>query len=70
MTGVKEMTGVKGVNGGKVAVAEAPEAEEEEAETDPNLLQKSWMPSWMLTMPWYVPVKSFIYSILSSAVEI
>lgn len=27
------------------------EEEEEEAETDPSFLLRSWMPSWMLTMP-------------------
>ncbi|KAG7238226.1 hypothetical protein INR49_031141 [Caranx melampygus] len=48
--------------GGKVAAAvEVSGVVEEEVETtDPNFLQKSWMLSWMLTMPSFrwTPVKS------------
>lgn len=57
--GLREAKGVKGtigVNGGKVAAMEAREVgegeEDEEEETDPNFLLRSWMPSWMRTMPW------------------
>lgn len=44
------------VKGGKVAVEVSEVGEEEggeevEVETGPNFLQRSWMPSWMLTMP-------------------
>lgn len=56
LKGVKGMTGAKG---GKVVVevsgaGEEVEEEEVEVETDPNFLPRSWMPSWMLTMPRYV----------------
>ncbi len=57
---LKGAKGVKEVKGGKVAaaaveVSEVGEEEgEEEVETGPNFLQRSWMPSWMRTMPKYV----------------
>ncbi|KAA8594500.1 hypothetical protein FQN60_011635, partial [Etheostoma spectabile] len=54
MNGVKVATGEKG---GKVAAGEVSGVGEEEVETDPNFLQRSWMPSWMLIMPKWTPVR-------------
>lgn len=49
------LTGVKGDKVEVEAEAEAAalEAVEGEEGTDPSLLQRSWMHSWMLTMPRY-----------------
>lgn len=53
------------VKGDKVeAEAEASEAVEGEEGTDPNLLQRSWMHSWMLTMPRYTFLLPGIISVL------
>lgn len=49
------LKGGNGVKRGKVAAVEVSEVVEEGVGTDPNFLQKSWMPSWTLTMPRYVP---------------
>ena len=56
LKGVKGVRGARGVKGAigaigdKVAAVEVSGVEEEEEETDPNFLLRSWMPSWMLTM--------------------
>lgn len=49
--------GSQSLKGGKVEVSEVGEEgeEEEEMETGPSFLLRSWMPSWMLTMPRCVP---------------
>lgn len=56
--GVKGTNEAKGANGGKVAAVEVLEdgegEEEGEVVTDPSFLPRSWMPSWMLTMPRFV----------------
>lgn len=54
----KGVNEAKGANGGKVAAGEVSEdgegEEDGEVVTDPSFLPRSWMPSWMLTMPRYV----------------
>lgn len=53
------------VKGDKVEVeAGASEAVEGEEGTDPNLLQRSWMHSWMLTMPRYTFLLPEVLSVL------
>ena len=56
--GVKGMNEATGANGGKVLAVEVSEdgegEEEGEVVTDPSFLPRSWMPSWMLTMPRFV----------------
>lgn len=54
-----------GVKGDKVEVeAEALEVVEGEEGTDPSLLQRSWMHSWMLTMPRYTFFLPEVISVL------
>lgn len=53
------------VKGDKVEVeVAASEAVEGEEGTDPNLLQRSWMHSWMLTMPRYTFLLPEVISVL------
>lgn len=47
-----------------MAGVEVSEVVEEEVETDPNFLPRSWMPSWMRTMPRCVFVLPKIFLIL------
>lgn len=56
--------GLAEMKGGKVAAVEVSEVGEEEEETDPNFLPRSWMQSWMLTMPRSLFVLSKIIFIL------
>lgn len=58
------LTGVKEDKVEVEAEAEASEAVEGEEGTDPNLLQRSWMHSWMLTMPRYTFLLPEIISVL------
>lgn len=63
--------GLKGGKGGKVAVVEVSVGVEEEegVEADLSFLLRSWMPSWMPTMPKFVlvmPKRSGIFVLLSS----
>lgn len=58
------LTGVKGDKVEAEAEVEASEAVEGEEGTNPNLLQRSWMHSWMLTMPRYTFLLPQVISVL------